>query len=251
MGTIQNDDQSIKTEHDYDLALEKTESLFGVPMGSEASDCLEVLVTLVQGYEVKNHSIGPPSDDAAAEYEAAKRGTGVDAHADALRAMTNDVARCLQCQGTGRCLSCKGTGNAGKTFYSSAGDCDHCLGYGWCQHCRGSAEDPSGTPAAETLPVDTPADTLRDGLLAVGATEASLLAALRERRENTESIQCHECGGLMVRDIRPQTFSYQGQSETVDMPGWYCQTCNESIHSGADITVWGQAINRMKALAEI
>ena len=29
-----------------------------------------------------------------------------------------------------------------------------------------------------------PADTLRDGLLAVGATEASLLAALRERREN-------------------------------------------------------------------
>ena len=65
----------IETESDYDLALKEIEGLFGAPMGSEASDRLEVLVTLVQGYEAKNHPIGLPSAEAVAEYEAEKRGT--------------------------------------------------------------------------------------------------------------------------------------------------------------------------------
>ncbi len=51
----------IETEHDYDLVLEEIESLLGAPMGSEASDRLEALVTLVRAYESKNHPIEPPA----------------------------------------------------------------------------------------------------------------------------------------------------------------------------------------------
>ena len=64
----------IKTENDYDLALQEIESLFGTPSGSEDSDRLEVLVTLVQAYEAENHPIGPPDPIAAIEYEMEKRG---------------------------------------------------------------------------------------------------------------------------------------------------------------------------------
>ena len=74
MKTIQNGDQPIETETDYALALEEIEGLFGAPISSEVSDRLEILVTLVQDHEAKNYPIGPPSDEAAAEYEAAKRG---------------------------------------------------------------------------------------------------------------------------------------------------------------------------------
>lgn len=64
----------IKTENDYDLALQETERLFGAPVGSEDSDRLEVLVTLVQAYEARNHPIGLPDPIAAIEYEMEKRG---------------------------------------------------------------------------------------------------------------------------------------------------------------------------------
>lgn len=64
----------IKTEGDYDRALQEIESLFGTPIGSEESDRLEVLVTLVQVYEAKNYPIGLPDPIAAIEYEMEKRG---------------------------------------------------------------------------------------------------------------------------------------------------------------------------------
>ena len=63
----------IETESDYDLALKEIEGLFGAPMGSEASARLEVLLTLVQAYESKNHPVGLPS--AEAEYKEEKRRT--------------------------------------------------------------------------------------------------------------------------------------------------------------------------------
>lgn len=67
---------------------------------------------------------------------------------------------------------------------------------------------------------------------------------------DTPATQCHECDAMMVRTVRPRTLTYKGRSETVDLPGWYCDGCGESIHSGADMAVSGQAIRRMKALAE-
>lgn len=60
---------------------------------------------------------------------------------------------------------------------------------------------------------------------------------------------CHECGGAMTRDVRPRTITYKGHSEDVQMPGWYCGGCDESIHSGADMAVSGQAVRRLKAIA--
>ena len=51
----------------------------------------------------------------------------------------------------------------------------------------------------------------------------------------------------MVRDIRPLIVSYKGRSETVEMPGWYCDTSDESIHSRADMKVSDLALVTLKA----
>ncbi len=40
---------------------------------------------------------------------------------------------------------------------------------------------------------------------------------------------CHECGAVMVRDTRHQTFEYKGQTIMIDQPGLYCTSCNESL----------------------
>ena len=37
--------------------------------------------------------------------------------------------------------------------------------------------------------------------------------------------------------------TYEGQSEIVGMPGWYC-ACGEAIHSGTDMAVSGEALRR-------
>ena len=41
---------------------------------------------------------------------------------------------------------------------------------------------------------------------------------------------CPETGKPMVRDTRPMTINYKGQSATIQMPGWYCDESGESIH---------------------
>ena len=65
----------------------------------------------------------------------------------------------------------------------------------------------------------------------------------------TERI-CPEDGSVMVRDIRPKTYHYKHQQITVDMPGWYCTTCGESIHNGEDMKVSDRALHLMKARYE-
>ena len=71
-----------------------------------------------------------------------------------------------------------------------------------------------------------------------------------QHQKTTEAVtRCHECGGAMVRDVRPRTITYKGHSEDVQMPGWYCGGCDESIHSGTDMAVSGQALRRLKAQA--
>jgi HTH-type transcriptional regulator/antitoxin MqsA len=46
------------------------------------------------------------------------------------------------------------------------------------------------------------------------------------------------------------TFTYRGQSVTVDMPGWYGDPPAESIHNGEDMKVSDRALNLMKARVE-
>jgi len=54
----------------------------------------------------------------------------------------------------------------------------------------------------------------------------------------------------MRRDVRPMTLSYKGESITFDMPGWYCDESEESVHTGADMKVSDRMLNRLKARAE-
>jgi HTH-type transcriptional regulator / antitoxin MqsA len=54
----------------------------------------------------------------------------------------------------------------------------------------------------------------------------------------------------MQRGMRPLTLDYRGASMTFDMPGWYCATSDESIHTGEDMKVSDRALNRLKGATE-
>jgi HTH-type transcriptional regulator / antitoxin MqsA len=61
---------------------------------------------------------------------------------------------------------------------------------------------------------------------------------------------CPETGAQMHRCVRPMTLSYKDESITFDMPGWYCDKSEESIHTGADMKVSDRMLNRLKARSE-
>lgn len=61
---------------------------------------------------------------------------------------------------------------------------------------------------------------------------------------------CPLTGATMRRDTRPMALAYRGESLTFDMPGWYCDRSDESIHSGEDMKVSDRALNRLKARVE-
>ena len=58
---------------------------------------------------------------------------------------------------------------------------------------------------------------------------------------------CPETGTPMKRGVAPMTISYKGQSATFEMPGWYCNECDESIHTGVDLKVSDLMLKRLKA----
>ncbi|MGA2227215.1 MAG: type II toxin-antitoxin system MqsA family antitoxin [Syntrophobacteraceae bacterium] len=61
---------------------------------------------------------------------------------------------------------------------------------------------------------------------------------------------CPETGAPMRRDVRPMTLTYKGESITFDMPGWYCDQSEESIHTGEDMKISDRMLNRLKARSE-
>ncbi len=61
---------------------------------------------------------------------------------------------------------------------------------------------------------------------------------------------CPKTGAPMRRGVRPMTLTYKGESITFDLPGWYCDECEESIHTGKDMKVSDRRLNRLKALSE-
>jgi HTH-type transcriptional regulator/antitoxin MqsA len=54
----------------------------------------------------------------------------------------------------------------------------------------------------------------------------------------------------MRRDARPMTLNFKGQSITFDMPGWYCDASDQSVHTGDDMKVSDRMLNRLKARSE-
>lgn len=57
-------------------------------------------------------------------------------------------------------------------------------------------------------------------------------------------------GKPMRRGMRPTRLSFKGRDIVVDMPGWYCDASDESVHSGRDLMVSDRALNRLKAEIE-
>ncbi len=64
----------IKTEVDYQLALEEIERLFDAIPGTPDGDRLEVLTTLVEAYEEQHHPIPFPDPIEAINYHLESRG---------------------------------------------------------------------------------------------------------------------------------------------------------------------------------
>ena len=50
----------IKTEMDYDAALQRVDTLWGCKPETPEGDEFDMLVTLLEAYEAKHHAIGPP-----------------------------------------------------------------------------------------------------------------------------------------------------------------------------------------------
>lgn len=61
---------------------------------------------------------------------------------------------------------------------------------------------------------------------------------------------CPETGAPMHRDKRPMTIAYKGETATFDMPGWYCDESDESIHDGSDMKVSDRELTALKAKVE-
>ena len=64
----------IKTEADYQAALEEIERLFDATPDTPEGDCLEVLTTLVEAYEDRHYSIPLPDPIEAIVYHMESRG---------------------------------------------------------------------------------------------------------------------------------------------------------------------------------
>ena len=68
------DIKPIKNETDYDAALQAIDGLMGASQGTPEADALEVLVTLVEGYEKRRWPVDAPDPVAMIEHVMEARG---------------------------------------------------------------------------------------------------------------------------------------------------------------------------------
>ena len=61
---------------------------------------------------------------------------------------------------------------------------------------------------------------------------------------------CPKTGALMKRGMRPMILAYKDESVTFDMPGWYCEESDETVHTGKDMKVSDRMLNLLKARSE-
>ena len=92
----------IKSDHDYDAALEEIESLFASEPGTDDADRLEVLAVLAQDYQRTHFPIGPPDLQSAIEHELDRRGLTREAMAARLDIDANGDAKINGGVGSGR-----------------------------------------------------------------------------------------------------------------------------------------------------
>ncbi len=75
----------IKTETDYQQALEEIEALFDAPLNTPEGEKLEILTMLVEAYEQKHYPIDPPLSLEAILYHLESRYQGVSIFIEALK----------------------------------------------------------------------------------------------------------------------------------------------------------------------
>ena len=64
----------IKTEGDYEAALEEVERLWGAPSGTPKGDRLDILATLIDAYENEHYPIDPPDPIEAITFRMEQQG---------------------------------------------------------------------------------------------------------------------------------------------------------------------------------
>ena len=57
---------------------------------------------------------------------------------------------------------------------------------------------------------------------------------------------CPKTGVPMYRDTRPMTVTFKGNTSTFDMPGWYCDESDESVHNGTDMNISDEVLAELK-----
>jgi HTH-type transcriptional regulator/antitoxin HigA len=68
------DIKPIRSEADYEKALQEVERLWGAPSGSPDGDRLDVLATLIDAYEDEHHLIDPPDPIEAIKFRMEQQG---------------------------------------------------------------------------------------------------------------------------------------------------------------------------------
>jgi HTH-type transcriptional regulator/antitoxin HigA len=66
--------QPVRNEAEHDAALTRIQELMGAEPGTEASDELEVLVTLVDAYETKHFPVNTPDSLTVIKFQMEQRG---------------------------------------------------------------------------------------------------------------------------------------------------------------------------------
>jgi HTH-type transcriptional regulator / antitoxin HigA len=68
------DVKPIRSEADYDAAMEAVAALWGAASGTPAGDRLDVLATLIDAYEAKNHTMDAPDPIEAIKFRMEQQG---------------------------------------------------------------------------------------------------------------------------------------------------------------------------------
>lgn len=68
----------IKTEQDYNLSISRIEALWGAAKDTPEGDELDLLVTLVESYEMKHYPIAPPDPVDAIKFRMEQMGMTKD-----------------------------------------------------------------------------------------------------------------------------------------------------------------------------
>jgi HTH-type transcriptional regulator/antitoxin HigA len=68
------DVKPIRTEADYDAAMEEIAGLWGAMSGTPEGDRLDVLATLIDAYEAKHHAMDPPDPIEAIKFRMEQQG---------------------------------------------------------------------------------------------------------------------------------------------------------------------------------